>query len=457
MKQTKEAIRYCLETLDISPNELFKLFDVAQYSSEEAYDIWLAKEVLKIAESEDVGLSKLMIKKFIILQELKENYLKEKELSVEALNFIVDGLRNSRVISYEINNIEEDNRSDEEVNWFEGIDYGIENDFFMQNNEWLREKINDSFSMCLDLSSLSLERVDKTYKELASVAKEKGVECHNMASLLLFRLCLMEELYFISNAGVSVVLPVDFLSKPENRSILQFILDYFKVEGWICSSKDLYGSVFNIGDYAILMLSEKTESQQDISLRMLDGWKEVGEKIQCSLSKGYLKDKLESKKVDKDALFGVNLCTNPVTLSNKKGGAFVGIGEHGLRDAVIYYVLFNAMQGMERIRKPVEYKFLGDELFYNCLPLFIVGNCNDVNWFLKNKKLFDTKLWKILENEIETGRRYVGFEAKSLVDYILDFKDSDEKEFKKDNMFNMAVANLENYCVQLYRNQYVGY
>ena len=161
MKYVKEAVRYCLETMDIEPDELFRLFEFSKGYNRDDYRTWLAGRVVELAESRDIGMSKLMVKKFHILQELKEEYVENNGISDEAWNYIVGGLDSEfgKYVTYEISGREDGLESDEEVSWLEGMDYGLANDFFIQDNEWLQDKLNLPF--VFDLSSMCEEKVDK--------------------------------------------------------------------------------------------------------------------------------------------------------------------------------------------------------------------------------------------------------------------------------------------------------
>ena len=161
MKYVKEAVRYCLETMDIEPDELFRLFEFSKGYNGDDYRTWLAGRVVELAESRDIGMSKLMVKKFHILQELKEEYVENNGISDEAWNYIVGGLDSEfgKYVTYEISGREDGLESDEEVSWLEGMDYGLANDFFIQDNEWLQDKLNLPF--VFDLSSMCEEKVDK--------------------------------------------------------------------------------------------------------------------------------------------------------------------------------------------------------------------------------------------------------------------------------------------------------
>ena len=57
MKNTREAIRYGIETLGVTPEEFFSLIESSNGYSGDDYGRWLANEIIKIAEKDNVGYS----------------------------------------------------------------------------------------------------------------------------------------------------------------------------------------------------------------------------------------------------------------------------------------------------------------------------------------------------------------------------------------------------------------
>ena len=73
MKSTVEAVRYGIETLKVSPNEMFSLIESSQGYTGDDYKRWLANEIIKIAVKDGVGFSQLLVKKLAITSEIMEN------------------------------------------------------------------------------------------------------------------------------------------------------------------------------------------------------------------------------------------------------------------------------------------------------------------------------------------------------------------------------------------------
>ena len=74
MKNTIDAIKYGLETLKVSPKELNSLIESSKGYDGDDYKRWLANEIIKIAEKDDVGYSQLLAKWFNLIQSIIEEY-----------------------------------------------------------------------------------------------------------------------------------------------------------------------------------------------------------------------------------------------------------------------------------------------------------------------------------------------------------------------------------------------
>ena len=74
MKVANEAIRYGIETLGVSPDEMFSLIESSNGYEGDDYKRWLASEIIKLVENSGMGYSQLLIKKFNIIQELMDEY-----------------------------------------------------------------------------------------------------------------------------------------------------------------------------------------------------------------------------------------------------------------------------------------------------------------------------------------------------------------------------------------------
>lgn len=70
MQKTKDAVRYAIETLGITPEKFFHILESSQGYDGEDYSRWLAGKVIEIANEDGVGYSKLLVKRFDIIQSI---------------------------------------------------------------------------------------------------------------------------------------------------------------------------------------------------------------------------------------------------------------------------------------------------------------------------------------------------------------------------------------------------
>ena len=72
MKHIKDIIRYGVETLHVTPEQLFSLIESSNGYDGEDYKRWLSNQIIRLAEKEGMGYSQLLVKKFSIIQSLIE-------------------------------------------------------------------------------------------------------------------------------------------------------------------------------------------------------------------------------------------------------------------------------------------------------------------------------------------------------------------------------------------------
>ena len=70
MKKTTQAIKYALDELHVTPDKLFQLIESAQGYDGSNYELWLAGRIIKIADSEGIPFTELLVKTLKILASL---------------------------------------------------------------------------------------------------------------------------------------------------------------------------------------------------------------------------------------------------------------------------------------------------------------------------------------------------------------------------------------------------
>ena len=206
MKKAKSAVQYGMETLKLSPDELFKLIESSQGYDGEDYSRWLAGKIIEVAEADGVQFSQLLVKKFNIINEILEEVSENQEISEEFVD-IFKSLLNRKLYSVDIDGIGEPL----DVDWYSGLDLDSENSFFVMEKlpVELRDKIldNEEFSV---LFRLSLDGADKK-SDLYTDAKGQGLVLGSKGAMLLYRLCSLASNFNLSNAKFGVLVPVKFL------------------------------------------------------------------------------------------------------------------------------------------------------------------------------------------------------------------------------------------------------
>lgn len=138
MKVANEAIRYGIETLGVSPDEMFSLIESSNGYEGDDYKRWLASEIIKLVENSGMGYSQLLIKKFNIIQELMDEY-SDSSIKEEWLSYFKSILSNN-IFSI---NMEDIGTMIEDVDWFNG--YDIDSHNFILSEKSYRKTFQENF------------------------------------------------------------------------------------------------------------------------------------------------------------------------------------------------------------------------------------------------------------------------------------------------------------------------
>lgn len=453
MKKAKSAIKYGMETLKLSPDELFKLIESSKGYSGEDYSRWLAGKIIEVAEADGVQFSQLLVKKFNIINELLEEVSGNSVVREEFLD-IFKGVLHKDLYSVDFEGLGEAL----EVDWYEGLDVDTENSFFVMEKLplELREKIleNEKFSI---LFRLSLDEANKK-TDLFADAKYQGIQLHSKGAMILYRLCNMAGVFDMPNLKIGIMVPVKFLYDEENRSIIDFMLDHFEInEGYSIKSVEMSSDAFNAGDIAFITMSQKLDdsSEQDgivltaITLddSELSGFSELESK-RYSKSSQYMLNKISDSSIEltdevpvlgssgiigeglglKDALGYLNV-NGSITLTSlpEEGKQSIAITRDNIKDIIAYYGV--------TVAREVEWGYSSDitclvdgrtgyeELLYNCLPLFLFDYNSNFrsyeDWGIENK--LDVMSSDVIFELLDVGLPYFTFEAKELYNLCKDY------------------------------------
>ena len=455
MKYTKEAIKFGLQNLGVTPNELKALIESSNGYDGDDYKRWMANELIKIAEKDGVPYTQLLAKWFNIIQSITDEYadLTFKDLWKDRIG----------EYAYCVNTCDFGEELTD-IDWFNGVD-------MPWNTEFIDTMLPEELAQKLHAGGVSLfmkltGKDSKSFKgtSLYADAKAAGIQCVNDISLMLYRLCNMAMALGaegIEDFRVGLLITADYFFKPENAGIINFFLNCFEYVGgsFVVNAMDLYNGAFTNEDYVYLNCKQRTGSVQDgIVLFKLGSDGEVTGCYRYTKGVGSEYAKLRSSAVPcNDKIFAINaefnklsvgagrgcaealgyLCTNssmrvpvlstvPVigtdALAITKDNVWEVIAYYGIKASLHNASLANTIP--EFITGHPEYTALAA----NCLPIFLF----DVNSMFRSYMVKGSKVVNPFDL-LESGEGYIGkslvaeaevnfgFEAKELMEVCYGF------------------------------------
>lgn len=502
MKKCLSAVRYGLETLGVSSDRLFHLIETSRGYDGEDYDRWLASKIIEIAEEDGVGFSQLLVKKFNILSDLasqdgmmiREEYL---NLFCETLGYSKEEIYTVGFDGYEYFS---DEKKMDEFDFFSGVDLDSENKFFTDTlPDELREKVESG--VLPFLFKFEMEGVGKK-SELLADAKNRCVSLKYFGSLLLYRLCLLQDVFGNDKSTFAFLCPVDFLYDDGNRDIVRELLSRFKISGWDVSDLNPY-----FGEYAFCvcrgrgtdeeenhgiflkkmrLVEDGTIKKSENSLlythtnkRMLEHLKETSEcedKVPYE-RKGVLVGWTKGNEKAVGYLnIGRTLYLSTLPLEECKGTC-IPITKKNLKDVIAYYGLRQSNEecGMfTDVNMFVTGHAKYSDLIYNCLPLFLFDTnsewrgyeikSGDESKIIKNK--FDLVTSPIVKSLLDLAEVHFSFEAKELMSFCKSYYEGFDRDrtlmsfmdvrscvnnSDLDRLYYNALSNLKKYISATYR------
>lgn len=468
MKNTREAVKYAIETLAVTPEEFFSLVESSNGYEGEDYKRWLANEVIKIAEKDGVGFSQLLVKKFSIIQSLAE----ESEVTIRPcwLDKLEKLIGIDNIVSIDFEGL---GAPIEGVNWFEGIDYStlVSNFTLEVLPEDISNAVVNSEDICF-ITELSTDAPNKSL-DLFQACKNEGIQCKNEGSLMLYRMISMIEAFDCGEQFKFAFLSdVSFLYSPENKGIIKHFLKYFNCTGFTVKSTDLYDGTFVSGKYAFVVCTPRVAGniQQDcITLaesKLVNGETVDGGSRRYSHSSTKMieyilknsvtmtdlvysetKGKLNTDKVkgSTDALGYMNIDKSGYTwltcYPDTDADVYVAIIKSNLSRFILY---FGVSKSLGHFGLPCEIPLVVNgcedylNLLYNCLPIFLYstdskfkshGSVRVMGEIENLVSQFD-HFGSLVESLLAKGEVHFSFESKELLSICKGFLDYLETEMK---------------------------
>ena len=504
MKNVKEAIKYGIETLNVTPEEMFALIESSKDYDGDDYKRWLANEIIKIAEKEGVGFSQLLVKKFSIIQSLAEDA--DTQIKPQWLNYL-KGFLSEPTYSVDFSYL---GKPLEDVDWFNGLDYDEVNTFFVDENlpEGVSEKLRNHEKITI-LSRLNTDSSSKS-SDLFKSAKSYNILCKNEGSLMLYRMCMLAKaLELDKNFKFAFFTSVDFLYDNENSDIIKFFLSYFNYDGFVVKSTELFTDTFISSTFAFVVCTPRgiEDSIQDgfvLGERYLEKGAELTKSSRrYSRSSVILREYMlhycnEFKKTCKTTIQGESngvLQPDSSVIGTEDAYGYLNfdvthkcwlttapdlsakyhypIDRSTLREVIVYYGVVKSLAefGMSTdIHKIVTGNSNYNDLLYNCLVLFLFDVDSKFCTQKGKANSFDIESSDLVKQMLEQGEVYFSYESKELLDICKGFLDYLKNEGIEDttgmtfedvrrgsenedldSAYLSALRNLKDYIRVLYR------
>jgi hypothetical protein len=456
MNNTKEAIKYGLSVMNVTPKEMFALIESSNGYTGEDNNRWLTAQIIKIAEKDGVGYSQLLAKWFNIISSIEEECsdmsFKDKWVS-HIKSLIGDGA------VYTVGMGEENDFGAplDEVNWFSGVDIPWNTMF---TDEFLPSEVSTAIKngepVTLFLNMKNELQHDKG-SSLAKDAKVNCVACNDASALLLYRMCnMLSAMEDSSNFKVVILSDTSFLLNKDNSSIIKYFLNNFEYEGFVANSRDLYTNAFTSTDFAVMVCTARIGTEHTgIVLPKIVG--DGSSTVKRYSYGGNMADKVFQTSLldDTYAVLSVNkalelgdpvsdmvnghvnalgyICRNAGSresiLSSLpiKGTVYAPITMDNLSDVIVYYGVSESLHSA-RLQGDIPEILSGhpeyDALVANCVPVFLFGlnsNFRDYGSGLENH--FDVETSELAKRLLDRAAQYFSFETKNLVDICKGFLD----------------------------------
>lgn len=474
MKSTIDAVRYGIETLHISPDEMFSLIESSNGYEADDYSRWLANQIIKIAEKDGIGFSQLLVKKFSIIQSLSEEA--ESSIKQEWVDKFKQMIGTDNVYSV---NFEYFGESLDEVDWFNLMDYDEVNRCFLTPEVFPEGVISDidGKSDIAFMMKLSSETGDKSC-DLAKSAKEYGISCKSTGSLLLYRMCSLAESFNLGkNFKFAFIANTEFLTSAENTDIIKRFLDVFNYEGLVVKSQDLFNeSYMNTNFVFVVCIPRGIDDpiQDGFLLPEFSKHNTNPKKVRYSRSSCSMQSKLYKSSNTQKECYGYlsvgdrgNLYLGSKIVS--KSDLNIKIGKGNLKNVIVYYAVARSLEQFglpsnitQIVNGNKEYK----KLLYNCLPVFLFDVNSNFTEAEDGKNYFDIRKSELIKSMLNAGEVLYSFEAKQLLsvckgflEYLGDSADGltfseVRKEAKHEDLnkeYLSALMCLKDYIKTLYK------
>ena len=432
MKNTIDAIKYGLETLNITTKEMFNLIESSKGYDGDDYKRWLANEIIKLAEKDDIGYSQLLAKWFNLIQSIIEEY-SDDSIKKSFEEKIEEYISNDVVYTVGMSSEKDYGVKGDDIDWGNRVDLPFNYDFIEGLPDDLKDGLLENKGATIFLKVNSKSTFKKS-SDIVTDAKINGISIKNYESMMFYRMCTLMRALDEQGTKFKFVFIADtkVLYDKENADIIKYLLSFFNYEGFVVNSKDLYEGSFTSEEYAIVKCTLRgmyDEIQDGFLLRRaeeVDGkFTLVGREKRYSRG-GDMFGSLAGYKLGSSEEKGIGylckgikdrtayLSTLPVDEAN-----CVPITKKNLNKVASYFGVSQAMVNSgvsgditDIIDGHPDFKVLVN----NCIPLFLFDVnsefCQVSNSIKNPYDLFESDFVK---NLLDRGSVYFSFESKEFV------------------------------------------
>lgn len=432
MKNTIDAIKYGLETLNVTTKEMFNLIESSKGYDGDDYKRWLANEIIKVAEKDDIGYSQLLAKWFNLIQSIIEEY-SDDSIKKSFEEKIEEYISNAVVYTVGMSSEKDYGIKGDDIDWGNRVDLPFNYDFIEGLPDDLKDGLLENKGATIFLKVNSKSTFKKS-SDIVTDAKINGISIKNYESMMFYRMCTLMRALDEQGTKFKFVFIADtkVLYDKENADIIKYLLSFFNYEGFVVNSKDLYEGSFTSEEYAIVKCTLRgmyDEVQDGFLLRRaeeVDGkFAFVGREKRYSRG-GDMFDSLAGYKLGSSEEKGIGyLCkgikdrTAYLSTLPVDGANCVPITKKNLNKVVSYFGVSQAMVNSgvsgditDIIDGHPDFKVLVN----NCIPLFLFDVnsefCQVSNSIKNPYDLFESDFVK---NLIDRGSVYFSFESKEFV------------------------------------------
>lgn len=432
MKNTIDAIKYGLETLNVTTKEMFNLIESSKGYDGDDYKRWLANEIIKLAEKDDIGYSQLLAKWFNLIQSIIEEY-SDDSIKKSFEEKIEDYINNDVVYTVGMSSEKNYGVKGDDIDWGSKVDLPFNYDFIEGLPDDLKDGLLENKGVTIFLKVNSKSTFKKS-SDIVTDAKINGISIKNYESMMFYRMCTLMRALDEQGTKFKFVFIADtkVLYDKENADIIKYLLSFFNYEGFVVNSKDLYEGSFTSEEYAIVKCSLRgmyDEIQDGFLLRRaeeVDGkFTLVGREKRYSQG-GDMFNSLAGYKLGSSEEKGIGyLCkgikdrTAYLSTLPVDGANCVPITKKNLNKVVSYFGVSQAMVNSgvsgditDIIDGHPDFKILVN----NCIPLFLFDvNSEFCQASDSIKNPYDLFESDFVKNLLDRGSVYFSFESKEFV------------------------------------------